>query len=368
LFDDLVAMFYENVVAAYSAYATQREGSTAGRSGHLRASIEVATALFHFREHLPSPPTRAQVVAACPDYRLIADVVNAAKHRVLSRPTSEGPPLVKDADDIKELTIITFYRDADGEYSDARTVVNVSCADGVQRNLDNALTTVLNYWGGVMKAMGAIDFSPQPLPERPGSRFVSRDEARGLTLEAMRGVRFAKSFQLMKFDPDKGSSEPIDLTGSEVEFSIYKPITRVDVNITASDGGEPIVYSISLTEEQSAAYQLLTSEEARHAFLKSYSTYTAILCNSRFLRLCEPESPRDQFCQSLLGALNSILQATSDPHPAHLSAISMRNSRASWPKRFMSRFRSNSRRRLHLPQVATMPVRDETSEPPLGRR
>jgi hypothetical protein len=99
LFDDLPSLFYHNVISAYDDYVAVRDGNTSGRSGHTRTALEAATALFHFREHLAGPhaKTRAQVVADCPDYRLVADVVNVTKHGTLTRPTSEGPPLVDSA-------------------------------------------------------------------------------------------------------------------------------------------------------------------------------------------------------------------------------------------------------------------------------
>src|SRR5450759_1241667 len=53
---------------------------------------DIDTALFHFREHLAGPhaKTRAQVAADCPDYRLVADVVNVTKHGTLTRQRPKG--------------------------------------------------------------------------------------------------------------------------------------------------------------------------------------------------------------------------------------------------------------------------------------
>ncbi len=148
MFDDLPSLFHHNVVSAYDRYASVRDGDISGGDRHTRAALEAATALFHFREHIPvqHKKNRKQVVVECPDYRLVADVTNAAKHRTVDRDTSEGPPLVRSAEDIEETTIIVRYQDDQGDYTDARTLVFINCSDGVRRNLDTALTNVMNYW------------------------------------------------------------------------------------------------------------------------------------------------------------------------------------------------------------------------------
>ena len=223
MFDDLGAMFYENVVPAYNALVEQREGDTAGLSRHLRVAIGAASALFHFREHLPAQHalTRGQVVAACSEYRLIADVANASKHQALNRDTSEGPPLVKSAKDIRERIVITQYEDAEGPYIDERTIVFVACSDGIERSVDAALTNVFNYWGAMLQQMGVIDFVASPQPEVPGRRLIPRAEAKRLNLEARNTVRFKQNFQLQRFNAITGQAEPVDLTGTKIFFRLH---------------------------------------------------------------------------------------------------------------------------------------------------
>jgi len=92
MFDDVAAQFHEAILNACQDYVKVRDGDTSGRSQHMRAALDLATHLFHFREHLPEEHalSRMQVSTACPDYRLIADVANALKHGGLDRPTREG--------------------------------------------------------------------------------------------------------------------------------------------------------------------------------------------------------------------------------------------------------------------------------------
>jgi hypothetical protein len=262
MFDDLASLFYHNVVSAYDQYAAIRDENTSGRNRHTRAAIEAATALYHFREHLPPryAKTRAQVVAECPEYRLVADVANATKHRTLNKDTSEGPAIVKSAEGVEEITIITRYEDEHGEYSDARTVIFVNCNDGVRRNLDTALTDVLNYWGSELKRLGIVDYVPRNVPELPGTRYISRSEARIQNKEMIQGLRFKQTFQLMRFDPSKGCAVPIDLTGAKIEYTIYKPRSSVDITVKSPKSDEPIRCSIDLTEEQSLAVAALKTD------------------------------------------------------------------------------------------------------------
>lgn len=100
MFSDPAVHFYDQIVPAYKAYREPEENDTFGRSRHVIAGVTAATALYHFREHLPKPHSKtfSQVARICPDYALIRDVTNAGKHKVLTI----GQPLIKSADDIQE--------------------------------------------------------------------------------------------------------------------------------------------------------------------------------------------------------------------------------------------------------------------------
>lgn len=272
MFGDLDLFFYNGVVEAYDAYATSRDSDTSGRNRHSRLAVEAATALFHFREHFPPEhiKTRSRVVSECPEYRLIADVVNAAKHRLLTKSTSEGPPLVASAEDIQEVTIVTRYEDEAGEYPDARTVIMIECSDGVSRSLDNALTVVLNYWGDELKRLGLADYRPRAVPEMPGSRFVPREDARPLNLEMVQGLGWKQTFRLLKFNAEAGFAEPIDLTGSEVSFSIYnKAAMTLNVTLTSPDGSTKVAIPVELSEEESAEFNSLKAKTEQDTFVRS---------------------------------------------------------------------------------------------------
>jgi len=272
VFDDLPSLFYHNVISTYDQYVSIRDGNTSGRNRHTRAALEAAAALFHFREHIPvtHKKTRKQVVVECPDYRLVADVTNAAKHHDVTMPTSEGPSLVRSAEDIEETTIVVRYQDEQGDYTDVRTFVFIDCSDGVRRNLDAALTNVLNYWGSELKRLGIIsNCVPRNAPELPGSRLVPRDETRTQNREMVQGLRFKQIVQLMTFDPSKGCAVPMDLTGAKLEYNIYKPSYTVNITVNSPSLDGPIKCSIVLTEEQSLALAALKTEGERNLYINT---------------------------------------------------------------------------------------------------
>jgi hypothetical protein len=242
MFDDLAATFYNNVIAAYDGYLIHQDAGVSGRNRHLRAAIETANALYHFREHFPSKISREQVEADCPDFQLIADVANAAKHKQIDRRT----PLVKSAEDVEEITVITQYEDSDGMYPHAQTKVIVKCTDGSHRNLDAAIINVLNYWSERLRKAGVANYPLVSMPPVLGTRMISREEAKRPDLEALNCIRFKQQIQLMKYDPDKGHSEPVDLTGGRLVMRMYKPAYSIDITFSPEDGSEEVKCALEL--------------------------------------------------------------------------------------------------------------------------
>lgn len=266
MFDDLAAYFYENVVSSYAEYLNVRNNESSGISKDLRAAVVAATALFHLREHVPVPHnmSRLDVTRACPDYGILGDVVNASKHRELN----QGKPLLKSAENVYELIVITQYEDEQGPYRDARKLVMVKLIDGSEHDLISALTNVINYWGKEFVKFGILQsFEPFLLPPRAGEQFVNRDNARDVNMEMIREARFKQAFQFLKFDHELGKAKPIDLTGSDVKFRIYKPTYSVNVNIQHPDSEKEYSYTLELTEAETLDLDLLETDEQRQSFL-----------------------------------------------------------------------------------------------------
>jgi hypothetical protein len=270
MFEAIQTYFYDYVVAAYEDYARHRDDNTSGRHRHLSTALHACAALFHFREHLPDPHTMTwrQVVALCPDYRLIAAVTNASKHSELTRNDPMGRPPIDDVEQLEELTIVTRFRDEQGEYADAQSRIFANCTDGVSRNLDEAITNVLNFWGIQLSCWGMANFRTVPVPRFPGTYFVPRDKARNLDFEVLAPLGLRHSIQLLRFDPVQGTAVPIDLTGSDIEFKLYRPAFTLDITFPAPDGGHPIKCSLALTDEESQAFAALNNDEERDVFMR----------------------------------------------------------------------------------------------------
>lgn len=269
MYRSVAANFYHNVVAAYDEYTTNRDSPNSGRDKHLRTAIAVATALYHFREHLPGD-LRAKIgaIEATPEYALIHGVTNAAKHGVVR----QSQPLVARADDIQEVTILIFYSDDQGEYSHAQTMVYVKCTDGQTRQLDPAISRVLNHWGALLRDLGVCDFVARPEFEIPGRRYLSREEATtSHGFEVLRGLDFKQIIQPSHFDVDLGRAVPLDLTGAQMSLRIYKPPPQVLDVIMSHPEREDVTVSIPFSEEENAAFHSLPDDAARVAFRENFA-------------------------------------------------------------------------------------------------
>lgn len=269
MFDDLAVTFYNNVVAAYDEYVAHRDSSAAGRDRHVRTAVAAATALYHFREHLPDglrAPTR-DLEQTSSDYALLQGVTNASKHKQVNR----RQPLVAGAEDIKEVTVIVRYSDEDGDYSHAQTKIEVTCTDGTTRWLDPAITRVLNHWGMMLKDAGVCGYNVRPEPEPVGSRYLARgDASTSLSLEAMRGLDFRQSMQLLRFDNALGRAVPVDLTGADVQFRIYKPPQHiVDVTMSHPKIGK-VTAGMPLSDDENIEFHHIKGQAEHDAFMERF--------------------------------------------------------------------------------------------------
>lgn len=267
MFDDLAAYFYENVATSYVSYLDLRKDVSCGISGDLRAAITAATALFHLREHVPDPyrVSRSAVAKDCCDYDLLGDIVNAAKHGHIDR----GNPQISSSENIYEMLVSTSFQDENGEYTDSRKTVMVKLDNGAERDVADVLTNVINYWGCLfVKNRILTSFRPYPFPPSPGEQFVPREEAKGMDLIMMQGVRFRLICKVMKFDPLLGRGVPVDLTGCSAALKVYKPAYSLDVKLKHPKLEKEYSLSLQMSDEDSIDFQMLRTDEDRRLFIK----------------------------------------------------------------------------------------------------
>lgn len=189
MFDDLSAHFHENVWESYQNFAEAKKSIKAGKSRDLRLAINAATALYHLREHIPQHlrKSRAKLAKLCPDYDLLGDVVNAAKHSILT----QGNPQIVSAEDIFEQVTSTLYKDEQGDYWHGEKSVFVKLKDGSVRDLYEVLTNVLNMWLKELQGLGVIGYiKPIEIKDEGILPRSSESGAAPLDLEIIQGVRF----------------------------------------------------------------------------------------------------------------------------------------------------------------------------------
>ncbi len=280
MFDDLAAYYHENVVAAFIAYRETSKDGVAGRSRDLREAIIAATALFHLREHLPKSgaPSRTEVERLCPDYALLGDVVNAAKHKFISQNTPHGAPLVSDAERLSETLLVIEYEDAAGAYRCTQKTVVAKLADGTERNLLEVLTNVMNFWEVHLHSLGVLS-KQRTFVFEPQVRYRTRAECEQIRLDfqIVQGHRFKQSMQLLRFNASTGQAVPIDLTGSKLTFRIYKPRFDFDVSLRHEASGKEYTRTVMLSEEENETLAEMATDEERQAFAANLPSALAAL-------------------------------------------------------------------------------------------
>ena len=262
MFNDLSTQFHVNVLESYLEYRAIKNNSRCGKSQDIKSGIVAATAMFHFREHLSPQPSVNSIIAACPDYSLLRDVVNASKHGTLT----SGNPDITSATSIREQVLRTEYKDDLGDYMHIEKVVSLHLKDGSERYLNDVLLNVINYWIAFLKQMGLFSnleaFKPQ-LMQQPILREHCNDN--NLDLVMQEGLQFQWIVVLRRFNYTTGKIEPMDLTGMEVEMNIYKP---VELDISLSKDGITISKSIKLNREDSRHMMSLATEEEQNKYCR----------------------------------------------------------------------------------------------------
>jgi hypothetical protein len=280
VFDDLATYYHENVVAAFLDYRDTSIYSVAGRNRDLIQFLVAATALFHFREHLPTSGVLSRVAAEqqCSDYALLGDVVNAAKHKSIHLPTPHGSPLVADATSLTEKLLIIEYEDSEGAYRCTKKSVIATLSDGSQRNLIEVLTNVVNFWEKNLQLLGVLS-QARTFVFDPPIRFRTRKECDQIRLnfELVQGHRLKQRLQLLKFDKSTGLASPIDLTETEMRFSIYKPQIEIEVFLKHDATGQEFSIKLVLSEEESAKFAGLPNDKEREVDVSSLSCSLAAL-------------------------------------------------------------------------------------------
>lgn len=268
MFDDFHAYFHENTLRTYLEYRDIKNRLISGRSNDLRSSLFAATSAYHLREHLPAniALSRKNVVAQCPEFDLLGNIVDASKHSKLTR----NKPSISSATQIDEAVVSTEYVDDLGTFRCIEKQVLVKLDDGTERDIFEIITVVVNFWICYLHSVGVLEhrkaFDIQDA-NRPRSRSESSDGR--LDLEMQAGVRFHQSFRMLRYNYEKMTREPIDLTGYKVEAKIYRPPTYDFVlSLTHNETGRIFSRTVVLTDAESRELEICKTDSERRQFLE----------------------------------------------------------------------------------------------------
>ncbi len=268
VFDDLETLFLDSVLGSYNEFSQSLKSDRFGQSHDIRLGMNAATALYHFREHMPSAnqKSRWELAAICPDYDLLGDIVNAGKHREVTR---RRTPLVKEAEDIQEVIVMTEYEDADGPYQHQRKTVEVTLTDRSTRELKDVLRAVTHMWIAELKALGLVP-KLQPAPPPVNADIPPRQTPSGaakMNYVVNQGQRFFARYRRQRYNHATGKVEPVDITGHTYEYTIRKPRPlELQLAMINKQDGRRVERTVQLTEEEADRFRRLTADDDRKQF------------------------------------------------------------------------------------------------------
>lgn len=280
MYDGLRNFFVECVLADHDAYREARSIKIAGLSIDLRLAVHACSSMFHLADHVfeefrstgstfPFSSLRdyqAHLVSLCSHFEIIRDCANVHKHRHLTRYT----PLLSSAESLEEVVVMTEYQDDKGLYRIAEKEIHVKLNDGTVRVLHECLDSVRAMWWDELVRLNVISLPPS-IPKEPQIYPPLREhegETALLDLCLRQGERFKQSMIFRRFNYETMRTEPIDLTGSQINSRIYKPNHGIDFSLKNETTGEVLTKTIELTEEENQKLLELKSEEEIQSFLE----------------------------------------------------------------------------------------------------
>lgn len=271
---DLAAYFYQHVILAYHHYTEVKNDPVMGDNRDRREAINAAVALYHLREHIPAPfqKSRAKLAGKCPDYDLLGDIVNAAKHKRLTR----GAPQVARADDIYEIMVCTKYQDEQGEYEHCEKVVEVKLRNGSTRDIYVVLTNVMNMWFEELHQIGVIE-ERHPL-ESKNQGIVLRDSATSIDLSMTKDIQWKQQVRLQRYNYESNEFELVDLSNyDKIAFTIRQlPTFELEL---IDDSGQKTTREVQLTPDEAKTLQSIADEADRYSFLWKVAVNQGIVAN-----------------------------------------------------------------------------------------
>ena len=267
MFDNSRKYVIENVLPSYHDFFDHYKSGPWGENQLLRKGINAAIALYHLREHLPShlKPRRAELENDCPDYGLLGDIANVAKHLNINR----NNPLISNANQLYEIMAITYYADEQGEFTASQIEVHIKLDNGTQRSMAEILYNVMCMWRDKLDNLGIVALKAPP-PLAP-NRALTRAKADQINtdMKLTQGEAYRLQIQIFKYNYEKKERAPLDLTGQQIRFCVYSPPEKIEIQIFIPELGVEFDYKVPLSKEQAIQYVALKSDAERNVFTKA---------------------------------------------------------------------------------------------------
>jgi hypothetical protein len=220
--------------------------------------------------------SRRDAECLCPDYGLLGDIVNVAKHRSIEKETHHGEPLIKKAEDLSERIVFIRYEDDKGPYQAIQKVIIAKLTDGTERYLLDILTNVINFWEEYLCSIGVLKATHPFLFQNP-LRARTRAEAgeNRFLLEFIEGVRFQQSFQVFHYNNKTGKAEPVELSGVEDKIRQYRSEPKVVITRTDKNTGKKYMKTIFLSDAEKLKISSLPTAEEQQRYVEGLPSVQA---------------------------------------------------------------------------------------------
>ncbi len=259
MFKNLQAYFNLNILESYKDYIPTKDSATTGKFVDLRQIVNLATVLYHFREHFPNDikKTEKEISQFCPDYSLLGNIVNASKHKTLTKHN----PQISRAENIYEVIFSTTYKDKKGEYQHIEKKVLAKLDDGTERDVFEIITNVLNMWLVELKRFEVIKhIEPFALNSNKIPRRTKHSGKLDFLPMRVGEMFYGQTFILQRYNYEKGVVEPINLTNASVKMNFYKPSYIISFNCKTKIGQE-LNFELTVDDDQKKQFNRLSKEE-----------------------------------------------------------------------------------------------------------
>jgi len=192
---------------------------------------------------------------------LVGDIVNAIKNGQLTK-DKKRVPLIRKADAIYELSVVTQFEDELGIYRDSKNLVVVNSGLDDELDVFELATNVLNFLGNELVALGILtSYEDFPIPEAPGVKVVPRIETTESNFASTIGVGMKMRFRFQVFDKEKCVPVIQDLSKEKLTFRAFPPKpVKLDVWIQNKKTGELKKCQATLPLELSEKYMALPND------------------------------------------------------------------------------------------------------------